>query len=312
MSAEVLPRSGIDGRGESSAATRSFPGIRAAWRLTAPYLMLLKLRIVLLLEVVALTSAVVAAGGAAPASRLSLLLLSGALASAGASALNHYLDRDIDALMRRTRLRPLPAGKIKSPKWAAAFGLALLLASVPASLPLGLIVTTTLLLGALFYVVVYTWWLKRRTHLNVVIGGAAGSFAALAGWAAVDPSFSPLAVWVAAMLFLWTPLHFWNLALVTAEDYRRAGVPMLPVVMGARRTRQYIAASAVVLVFFSLLPWALGYLGGIYVICAAALSCLILGNLRRKGYPAQAWTNYKLSGLYLMGMLVAMILDVSV
>lgn len=274
------------------------------------YLSLLKLRIVALLVIVAGLSAYIAQGDWPPGGRLGLLLLSGALAAGGASALNHYLDRDIDSLMERTRRRPLPLGRLK-PGWALSLGLVLIAASLPLSLRVNGWVALYILLGALFYVGVYTWWLKRRIWLNIVIGGMAGSFAALAGWAAVEPRLSGLALLIALLVFLWTPLHFWNFALVYQEDYRRAQVPMLPVVVGEAGTKRQILGATLALFLGSLLPWALGYLGTMYLVLALVLAPLLLGNFRLLWRPEVAWTNYKLSGLYLIGLLLAMALDLT-
>lgn len=309
MSTEAIHQADPQAHPKSVSRMRSSQCIASLWRTVIPYLSLLKLRIVLLLQVVAGTSAIIAGGGLPPANRIGLLLLSGALASAGASVLNHYLDRDVDALMERTRRRPLPAGRIKHPGRAAILGVGLVLASLPVSLSLSWLVAVYILLGATFYVLVYTWWLKRRSQLSVVIGGAAGSFAALAGWAAVEPRLSAVAFFIALLVFLWTPLHFWNFALANVRDYRRARVPMLPVMVGVRWARYYIAATALAVFACSLLPWAMGYLGRYYLGGAVVLSTLLWGNLALVRNVKLAWLNYKLSGPYLLGVLVAMAVD---
>lgn len=283
--------------------------LTSAWNTIAPYLALFKLRIVVMLLMVAGASATIAQRGLPPGNRLGLLLLAGALASAGASVLNHYLDRDIDALMERTRHRPLPAGRIKHPERAAILGVVLLLSALGVSIHLNPWATLYIILGAMFYVVVYTWWLKRRTQVNVILGGGAGSFAVLAGWAAVEPRLSPLAWLIALLVFLWTPLHFWNFALVNLSDYRLARVPMMPTIVDRDTARWYIGGAALALFTSSLFPGLLGYLGGYYLISALALSPLLWGNLRPVEDARVAWKNYKLSSLYLVGILGAMVID---
>ncbi len=279
--------------------------------LARDYLSLFKLRIVGLLVFIAVMAAMTAAEGLPSAGVLAWLVVGGALASAGASALNHYLDRDMDGLMPRTRPRPLASGRLPRPGRVAVVGVGLLLLSVPVTLQVGVPVAAYTLLGAFFYVVVYTLWLKRRSPLNIVVGGAAGSFAALAGWAAVAPSLSPLPLLIAALVFLWTPLHFWNFALVYRDQYRQAGVPMMPVVVGRVWAARHICLMAASLFLLSLVPYFLGYLGWPYLVAAVGLGVLLWGNLRllERPLPQVAWTNYKLSGLYLAGLFVAMAAD---
>jgi protoheme IX farnesyltransferase len=198
------------------------------------------------------------------------------VAAGAAGAINMWYDRDIDAVMRRTRARPIPAGRI-APAEALGFGLVLAVASV---IVMGLatnVVAAAALAGSIaFYVFIYTMWLKRRTPQNIVLGGAAGAFPALIGWAAVTGSVGIVPLILFAIVFLWTPPHFWALALWARLDYERAGVPMLPVVAGARATRRQIALYTLILVPVSLAPWAIGFSGPIYGGAAAALGAVFL------------------------------------
>jgi len=275
-----------------------------AWR---DVVELLKLRIDALVVLVALAAAV-AAGTSDPGT---LLVLGGAClaASAGASALNHYFDRGVDTRMARTRARPLPAGRIE-PKLAAWLGVGLIAASQLSALALGVAPALYLLAGALTYALVYTWWLKPRTPYSIVLGGAAGSFAALAGWQTAASTATPAALLLASVLFLWTPSHFWSLAIALERDYRAAGVPMLSAVAGAQRTAGAVTANTAGLVAASLvlgafLPWP-------YVAVAAPAGACFLGLtlwLRRCPDTRRAFTVFKLSGLYLLALLAGLVLS---
>jgi len=195
-----------------------------------------------------------------------------AVAAGAAGAINMWYEGDIDALMHRTRNRPIPAGRIE-PGAALAFGVALAAGSVIMMwLATNLCAATILALSIAFYVFVYTIWLKRRTPQNIVIGGAAGAFPPLIGWAAVTGSVDVLPLLLFGLVFFWTPPHFWALSLYACRDYTRAGVPMLPVVAGATETRRQIFGYTLVLGVFSVLPWALGYTGALYGISASLLS----------------------------------------
>ena len=209
--------------------------------------------------------------GSAPSlARAAVLVLAVLVASAAAGAFNQYVERDLDARMARTRGRPFVTGALRhGPFWlwliGAMTGASVLAAAVAANVPAAIYV----FLGAFTYGVVYTVWLKRRTWWNIVVGGLAGSFAVLAGAAAVSPVPGPEALALAVVLFLWTPPHFWSLAITCRADYAAAGVPMLPVVVGAARAARAIFASAALLVAASLVPAAFG-LGWIYLASAAA------------------------------------------
>ncbi len=198
------------------------------------------------------------------------------VAAGAAGAINMWYDRDIDAVMRRTANRPIPGGRIAAND-VLGFGVFLAVASVLTMyLAINTAAATVLAISILFYVFVYTMWLKRRTPQNIVIGGAAGAFPPVIGWAAATGSIDVLPILMFAIVFFWTPPHFWALSLYASADYERAGVPMLPVVSGARTTRLHVLAYTVVLAIVSMLPWALGYAGGIYAVSAAGLGLWFL------------------------------------
>ncbi|MDP6100509.1 MAG: heme o synthase [Dehalococcoidia bacterium] len=295
--------------GVLQANSPAIPG--SIWPLVKGYVSLFKLRIVGLLLFIAMLAALTADGGLPPISSLLLLAAGGGLASAGASALNHYIDRDMDGLMPRTQTRILASGRLPHPGVAAALGVGLLLFSVPFSLRLGVPVAAYTLLGAFVYVVIYTLWLKRRSSLNIIIGGLSGSFAVLAGWSMVNPSISPFPLLIAALVFLWTPLHFWNFALVHLEQYRLASVPMMPVILGRAMAGRHICLNAASLFLLSLVPYFMGYMGPVYLVAALGLGILLRGNLKllRRPTAQTAWANYKLSGPYLAGLFIAMAAD---
>lgn len=274
------------------------------------YASLFKPRILLLLVAVAVATAAVAGGSATPWGRVALVALAGGLASASASVLNNLMDRDIDAVMDRTKTRPLARGRIE-PLIALAMAIVLLALGLAVSLLLSYLTAAFVLAGAVVYAFIYTWWLKRRSPLNIVVGGLAGSCAVLAGWSAVTTVLSPAPFIMALILFLWTPGHFWSFALVHQENYRKAGVPMLPLVAGSRATARYITLHTAALVAASIALYFYSQLGPAYLIGAVAcgavfLACNIWMWLRPAGKVA--WTNYKLSGLYLLGLLVFMLL----
>jgi protoheme IX farnesyltransferase len=199
-----------------------------------------------------------------------ILILSVLVASAAAGAFNQYVERDLDVLMKRTRNRPFVTGALKhGPFWVWLIGFMTAGAVLAASLATNFLVGIYVFLGAFTYGVVYTVWLKRRTWWNIVVGGLAGSFAVLAGAAAVAPMPGPDALALAVVLFLWTPPHFWSLAIACRDDYAAAGVPMLPVVVGDARAARAILASACLLVLASLVPGLFG-LGALYLASAAA------------------------------------------
>lgn len=278
---------------------------RLPWR---DVVVLLKLRIGALVVATALAGALAAGGRSASA--LAVLTLACLAASSGASALNHYYDRDLDARMARTAGRPLPSGRIGDPRLALWLGCALMAASAAAQPVLGWGAVAYLLAGALTYAVVYTAWLKRRTPYSIVVGGAAGSFAALAGWEAFGSTWQPAPQLLAAVLFLWTPSHFWSLAIVLEGDYRAAGVPALSAVAGRERTAAAVYANTLALVLTSL---ALApYVGWAYLVVAAPAGAAFLALARRlRAQPTneRARSMFKLSGLYLLAMLGGLVLS---
>ena len=199
-----------------------------------------------------------------------------AVASGAAGAINMWYDRDIDAVMRRTAKRPIPAGRI-APGAALAFGIWLSVASVTVMwMATNVAAAFVLALSIAFYVFVYTMWLKRRTPQNIVIGGAAGAFPPVIGWAAVTGDVTLVPIILFAIIFVWTPPHFWSLALWAHDDYARAGVPMLPVTAGARETRRQIVIYSVFLAPIGLLPWLVGFSGPAYAVVAALLGAMFL------------------------------------
>jgi protoheme IX farnesyltransferase len=236
------------------------------------------------------------------------------IAAGAAGSINMWYDRDIDALMKRTATRPIPAGRI-APDAALAYGVFLSLFSVVLmALATNLVAAAVLAISIGFYVFVYTMWLKRRTPQNIVIGGAAGAFPAVIGWAAATGSVTVLPVLLFIIAFLWTPPHFWSLSLYASGDYERAGVPMLPVVRGARHTRWNILVYTLLLVASTLLPWALGYMGGIYGVTALGLGAAFIyyawrvlndaqdatGKSLSKDAPAKAAFKYSILYLFIL------------
>ncbi|MEJ7656440.1 MAG: heme o synthase [Thermoleophilaceae bacterium] len=240
--------------------------------------------------------------------------LGGALSAGGAGAINHYLDRDLDAVMRRTSDRPIPSGRIPA-RVALAYGITLGVASVVLLATAVNPLAATLSLGGLVgYVGVYTMWLKRRTPQNIVIGGAAGAVPPLVAWAAVTGSVGAEGIYLFAVVFFWTPPHFWALSLLMKDEYARAGVPMLPVVRGEAETRWQILLYTVVLVAWTALPLlvpALG-LGAVYVAAAGLLGTAFLvlaERLRRRADRPSALRTYLFSLAYLAMLFAALVID---
>jgi len=219
-----------------------------------------------------------------------------AVAAGACGAINMWYDRDIDAVMRRTRNRPIPAGRIE-PGAALAYGVTLAVGSVVMMfLALNIAAAVVLALSIAFYVFVYTIWLKRRTPHNIVIGGAAGAFPAVVGWASVTGSVDLVPLILFAIVFFWTPPHFWSLALYANADYKRAGVPMLPVVAGAKETRRQIVVYTLLLLPLSLAPWWIGFSGPVYCIAAIVLGAGFLFSVLRVARDKQDATGVSLTG----------------
>lgn len=273
-----------------------------------------KPRIVVLLVITAVTSMYAASKLVGPElDYLSLLhiIIAGALASAGSSALNHYYDKDIDPMMKRTSTRPIPSGRLKA-QHAMIYGLAVSAASVIyAAFTLNLVSTFFIALGIFFYVVVYTIWLKRLNSSNIVIGGFAGSAASMAGWAAATGSMDLLGFLVGFLVFVWTPSHFWCLAMKIKDDYAEAKIPMLPVLVGMQKTSNYILINTAILLPYSLALYAFG-LGLVYLAIAAVSGGLMLVyhyKLTKNPTSEFAWKAYKVTAPYLTIIFVGIALD---
>jgi protoheme IX farnesyltransferase len=245
-------------------------------------------------------------------SLVTVVALAGYLMAGGANAINMWFDRDIDGRMARTRLRPVPTGRI-APSVALAFGLALAASAFWLFWRLVNPLSAWLALGGLvWYVLVYTMWLKRSSPRNIVVGGAAGAFPALVGWAAATGRLDLTAVYLFAIIFFWTPPHFWALALIKRREYANVGVPMLPVVRGEQRTRLEMLIYTLMLFPLTLMPVAFGAFGWLYAISAAALDTVLLWYCLRLGTPAampRAWKLYRYSLLYLFLLFLAMPID---
>lgn len=247
---------------------------------------LFKVRVVMLLLFAAVAGAFLAAHGWPGASALILLLVSGSLAAAGASAINQYLEQEIDARMERTRVRPLPARSFSRPGWVPYVGAAMILLPSLAVLPLNPALTFFLLLGAAIYIGVYTVWLKPRTSLNIVIGGAAGSAAVLSGSAAAGEWHEIGALLLALLVFVWTPTHFWSLAIAHRDDYARGGFPMLPVHTTPRAAAWWILFHTCAAVVTALALAAHPALGWPFLIAAGlAASSLLALSIRLVAEP---------------------------
>jgi protoheme IX farnesyltransferase len=297
----------------AALAPRIVRPVPARWR---DYVTLTKPRIMSLLVLTSVCAMIAAADGSPGVASLAGLVVGGALACGGASALNHVLDRDIDQLMGpRTASRPVAAGRI-SPVRATAFGLILTaLAFVVLVVFTNLLAAVLSLSGGAFYVGIYTYWLKRTTAQNIVIGGAAGAIPPLAGWAAAHGGLGAGAFWLFLIVLLWTPPHFWALALLLVRHYAAADVPMMPVVRGPLATARLVMAYSIVLVVVTLLPGAIGTFGMFYLAAAAVLGAVLLGlawKLWRDSSPARAGVLFHFSLLYLALLFVAVAIDAAV
>jgi protoheme IX farnesyltransferase len=301
--------------GTERAGLAAAVGVRRAFwsQRIRDYITLTKPRIISLLLVTTLAPMVLAAGGWPGWGVVGWTMLGGYLMAGGANAINMYIDRDIDGEMGRTRYRPIPSGRM-SPRHGLAFGIGLatvafiLFASAINALAAGLA-----LAGLLYYVFIYTRWLKRTSPQNIVIGGAAGAFPPLVGWAAATGGLSLTAMYLFLIVFFWTPPHFWALALVKQRDYGRVGVPMAPNVWGERQTLRQMLLYTGMLLPMTLVPAMLGELGLVY-----ALSALLLGSwflvgvvrvVRSTDFTAPAWALYRTSLLYLALLFAAVLVD---
>jgi protoheme IX farnesyltransferase len=300
--------------------SESVTEIRAAQAELADWFVLLKPRVMTLVVFTGLIGLLIAPGHLNPVLAFTAVLCI-AVGAGACGAINMWYDRDIDAIMRRTSNRPIPAGRIE-PGAALGFGITLAVGAVIVmGLAVNIAAASILTLSIAFYVFVYTIWLKRRTPQNIVIGGAAGAFPPVIGWAAVTGSVDLLPLVLFAVVFFWTPPHFWSLALFANSDYQRAGIPMLPVVAGAKETRRQIMIYTLLLVPLSLVPWAIGFSGVVYAISAMLLGAGFLfsvwrvatdrqdqaGISRTNDAPARA--AFKYSILYLFALFAALAID---
>jgi heme o synthase len=283
------------------------PGLR---QVVADYVALTKPKVQSLLLLTTVAAMLVAGD---PSVQLVLLTcLGGYLSAGGAGAVNHYYDRDIDARMARTASRPVPSGRVAP--WAAlTFGCTLAALSFALlSLTVNLLAASLALSGFLGYVFVYTVWLKRRTPQNIVIGGAAGAIPPLVGWAAVEGSLSGTSLYLFAIVFFWTPPHFWALSLLMKDEYAKVGVPMLPVVRGESETRRQIVLYSVLLYAVTQLPFCAGGFGVPYLVASLVLGAAFITGavvLARRADRRSALRLYLFSLAYLAALFAAMVAD---
>ena len=277
------------------------------------YVALTKPRIIELLLITTLPTMIVAQRGLPPLWLMGATLLGGALAAGGANAINMFIDRDIDKLMHRTRKRPLVTGAV-TPRSALIFAIALeVVAFVELWAWVNLLSAVLAVSATLFYVFVYTLWLKRTSTQNIVIGGAAGAVPVLVGWAAVTDSLAWTPVVLFAIIFVWTPPHFWALAVKYKDDYQAADVPMLPAVATFKRTAREILFYSVLLVAVSLVLAAVARLGVIYIVSASVLGVVFLAlalRLWRRATPKAAMQLFSYSITYLTLLFVLMAVDI--
>ncbi|MDQ2680621.1 MAG: heme o synthase [Candidatus Eremiobacteraeota bacterium] len=278
----------------------------------ADYYELSKPRIIYLLLITTAAAMVMAQRGIPPLHLIVWTLLGGAFAAASAGALNCIYDGDIDSLMKRTRTRPIPTGRL-SVRDATTFAVIIGVLSFAILFFLVNPLSAALsLAGNAYYVIIYTMWLKRTTPLNIVIGGAAGAIPPLVGWAAVTGTIGGPALGLFALIFLWTPPHFWSLALMTETDYDKANIPMLPNVSGVRRTKIEILAYSIILVIGSLALYPLHIMGALYFGAAAVLGGIfILDAIRTLNDAGKTWARhlFKYSLVYLALMCIIMVID---
>ena len=293
--------------GAPTATPVAVGGVR---QVLADYVTLTKPKVQLLLLLTTVTTMYVA--GDPSVGLVLLTLLGGSLSAGGAGAVNHYYDRDIDAQMARTATRPVPSGRVR-PGAALAYGLVLqVLSFLLLATTVNLLAAFLALAGFLGYVLVYTMWLKRSTPQNIVIGGAAGAVPPLVGWAAVTGHVDPTAWYLFAIVFYWTPPHFWALSLLMKKEYERVGVPMMPVVHGEAETRRQIVLYTCLLVVLTMLPVVFGFFGAIYAAFALGLGgwFLVLAvRLQRRADRQAALKTYLYSLAYLAVLFGAMVAD---
>jgi protoheme IX farnesyltransferase len=284
---------------------------QAAGARVADFIELLKPRVMSLVVFSGFAGLMVAPGDLHPV-LAAVAVLCIAVGAGASGAINMWYDRDIDAIMQRTRKRPIPAGRV-DPQEAVSFGIVLAIGAVTLmALAVNWLAAGLLALTIAFYVFVYTMWLKRRTPQNIVIGGAAGAFPPMIGWAAVTGEISLASIALFLLIFMWTPPHFWALALYRAADYAKAGVPMLPVVAGARATKAQMLVYTVLLFPLALAPWALGLAGAVYAAAAVMLGLLFILAAVRVWFDSgerSARQMFAFSILYLFLLFTLLIVD---
>ena len=299
---------------QNSAGVRAQGGpFKSSVSLLKSYVEVTKPRSVFLLVFTALAVMVVAgAGEPLPTLLWVKASLAITLACSGTNAVSCYIDRDIDAIMERTKKRPIPSGRIAPAIKALYWGLAQFALACAVAWSINFFSFLCILLGMLGYVGVYSLWLKRKSTWNIVLGGFSGGLPALFGWVAVRGEITPLSLAIALLVVLWIPNHIWNLAIYYKDDYRRVGVPMLPVVYEVKRTLLYIMLTVVAMFVLSLIIYQLGDMGKFYLCTALVTGLIIVGgniylyfNCENKG----AWWLYKLSSPYLFFIFLAMIID---
>jgi heme o synthase len=305
---------GVGAESARSGTTGLAPAVARplALAVVRDYVTLTKPRIIALLLVTTVATMLVADPSGPPLATVLWTMLGGYLAAGGAGAINHYLDRERDARMARTRSRPLVSGRIE-PSHGLVFGIALgALSFVQLWLTVNPLAAVLAMTGLLGYVFVYTLWLKPLTPQNIVIGGAAGAMPPLVGWAAATGGLSAEALWPFAIVFLWTPPHFWALSLLIKDDYARTGVPMLPVAKGEEETRRQILGYSIALTALTLAPVATGLFGVLYLGAALALGgafCFLAARLRVRRGRREALRLYLYSLSYLALLFAAMAVD---
>ena len=294
----------------SRATALRQPAVGATRRVVADYVELTKPRVQSLLLFTTVTTMLVA--GSPSLGLILATCLGGYLSAGGAGAVNHVYDRDIDARMARTADRPVPAGRI-SPRAGLIFGFTLAaLAVLELSLLVNPLAAALSFSGFVGYTLIYTVWLKRRTVQNIVIGGAAGAVPPLVGWAAATGGIDGTALYLFAIVFFWTPPHFWALSLLMKDDYARVGVPMLPVVRGEHETRRQILLYSVLLYAVSQLPFCAGGFGATYLVASLLLGGLFIGGavvLAQRADRRSALRLYLFSLAYLALLFAAMVAD---
>ena len=292
----------------SAVHAGAFGGAR---QVAADYFELTKPKVQSLLLLTTVTTMEVA--GSPSVSKIGLTCLGGYLSAGGAGAVNHCYDRDLDAQMARTAARPIPAGRV-SPRAALIYGFALAaLSFLLLTLTVNVLAASLAFGGFVGYVGVYTVWLKRRTPHNIVIGGAAGAIPPLVGWAATRGSLSWTAVYLFAIVFYWTPPHFWALSLLMKDEYAKVGVPMMPVARGEPETRRQIVLYTLLLYATTQLPFCAGEFGGIYLVVSVVLGLMFIGGSVRLYLRADrrsALALYLFSLLYLALLFGSMVADV--